>query len=325
MTIRNDVGAEMYRRMLRIRRFEEAAEKQHARGTVVGSLHSSIGQEGEIVGACMALREDDMMMGNHRSHGHPIAKGAKLDPLMAELFGRATGICQGKGGSMHLADFGVGSIGETSIVGSGIPVATGAALASRLQGLDRVTLCFFGDGASNEGTFHEGLNLAAAWKLPVVFVCENNLYAASTPMRVTTAVADIAVRAQGYAIPGVIVDGQDVIAMYDAVSEAVRRARAGEGPTLIEAKTYRYRDHAVNMGAMGDIHLGVRSADELAYWQERDPIPSFREKLIADFGMAAAALDEIEAEVVAEVDASLAFAESSPFPEPGALTEHMYV
>ncbi len=325
MTIENSVGEEMYRRMVRIRAFEELAEEMHAKGLIVGSLHSSIGQEGEIVGACMALRTDDYMMGNHRSHGHPIAKGAKLNPLMAELFGRKTGICQGKGGSMHLADFSVGSIGETSIVGSGLPVATGAALACKLQGIDRVALCFFGDGASNEGTFHESLNLAAVWKLPVIFICENNLYACSTSVEASTAVANIADRAAGYAMPGVVVDGQDVLAVHDAVSVAVYRARSGQGPTLIEAKTYRYRDHAVNMGKMSDIDIGSRSIEEVEHWQLRDPISLFRNVLMNDFGLSSETLDTIEREAREDAAESLRFAQDSAFPDPAEAFHDVFV
>jgi len=262
---------EMYRRMMRIRLFEDCAEEAHRNGEIRGSLHTSHGQEAEIVGACMALRVDDYMVGNHRSHGHPIGKGAKLDALMAELLARETGVCRGKGGSMHLADFSVGSLGETSIVGSGLPVAAGAALGAKMQGSDRVSLCFFGDGASNEGTFHEALNMAANWKLPVIFMCENNGYAVSTPIATTAAVQNIADRAPVYCIPGVVVDGQDVIAVYEVVSEAVRRARAGEGPTLVEAKTYRYLDHAANMGR----DLKYRTIDEMDQWRKRDPLLLF--------------------------------------------------
>lgn len=325
MTVTKEVGVEMYRRMLRIRHFEEIAEKMHAKGEIAGSLHSSIGQEGEIVGACMALRNDDYMMGNHRSHGHPIAKGAKLNPLMAELLGKKTGICRGKGGSMHLADFGVGSIGETSIVGSGLPVATGAALASKLQGLDRVSLCFFGDGASNQGTFHESLNLASIWKLPVIFVCENNLYACSMPVSETTSIKDIGNRASAYTMPGHLVDGQDVLAMHEVVTAAVARARSGGGPTLIEAKTYRYRDHAVNMGTLGDVDIGGRPSDEMAHWNTRDPIVLFRKKLADSFGFDDQTLVTIEKEAQAEVDASVKFGKESDFPELSAAFEDVYV
>ena len=302
----------MYRRMRRIRTFEDRAEEVHRNGEIPGTCHTSQGQEGEIVGACMALRLDDYMVGNHRSHGHPIGKGAKLDGLMAELLARKTGVCSGKGGSMHLADFSVGSLGETSIVGSGIPVAAGAALGAKMQGLDRVSLCFFGDGASNEGTFHEGINMAANWKLPVIFLCENNGYAVSTPIGTTAAVENIADRAAGYGIPGVVVDGQDVLAVYEVVSEAVRRARAGEGPTLVEAKTYRYLDHAANMGR----DLGYRTDDEVAQWRAtRDPIALFDKRITTDMGIKEADLRQIDDEVLKEVDAALDFARSSPFPD----------
>ena len=302
----------MYRRMHRIRTFEDRAEEVHRNGEIPGTCHTSQGQEGEIVGACMALRLDDYMVGNHRSHGHPIGKGAKLDGLMAELLARKTGVCSGKGGSMHLADFSVGSLGETSIVGSGIPVAAGAALGAKMQGLDRVSLCFFGDGASNEGTFHEGINMAANWKLPVIFLCENNGYAVSTPIGTTAAVENIADRAAGYGIPGVVVDGQDVLAVYEVVSEAVRRARAGEGPTLVEAKTYRYLDHAANMGR----DLGYRTDDEVAQWRAtRDPIALFDKRITTDMGITEAELRQIDDEVLKEVDAALDFARSSPFPD----------
>ena len=311
----------MYRRMHRIRTFEDRAEEVHRNGEIPGTCHTSQGQEGEIVGACMALRLDDYMVGNHRSHGHPIGKGAKLDGLMAELLARKTGVCSGKGGSMHLADFSVGSLSETSIVGSGIPVAAGAALGAKMQGLDRVSLCFFGDGASNEGTFHEGINMAASWKLPVIFLCENNGYAVSTPIGTTAAVENIADRAAGYGIPGVVVDGQDVLAVYEVVSEAVRRARAGEGPTLVEAKTYRYLDHAANMGR----DLGYRTDDEVAQWRAtRDPIALFDKRITTDMGITEAELRQIDDEVLKEVDAALDFARSSPFPDASEAFSDVY-
>jgi len=303
---------EIYRRMRRIRLFEDLAEEIHRNGEVPGTCHTSQGQEGEIVGACMALRIDDYMVGNHRSHGHPIGKGAKLDGLMAELMARKTGVCGGKGGSMHLADFSVGSLGETSIVGSGIPVAAGAALGAKMKGLDRVSLCFFGDGASNEGTFHEGINMAANWKLPVIFLCENNGYAISTPISTTAQVENIADRAVGYGIPGVVVDGQDVLAVFGVVREAVHRARAGQGPTLVEAKTYRYLDHAANLGR----NLAYRTDEEVAEWRaKRDPIALFDERITGEMGIKPAELRQIDDEVKAEVDGALEFARSSPFPD----------
>lgn len=302
---------ETYRRMVRIRLFEDAAEELHKHGDVPGSLHTSHGQEAEITGACMALRRDDYMVGNHRSHGHPIAKGANLRGLMAELFAKRTGVCRGKGGSMHLADFSVGSLGETSIVGSGIPMAAGAALGARMQGIDRVSLCFFGDGASSQGTFHETLNIAALWKLPVIFLCENNGYGQLTSVSRAVAIENIADRAAGYAMPGVVVDGQDVLVVHTAVSTAVQHARAGNGPALIEAKTYRYRDHAANMGR----NLGYRSEDEVARWQQRDPILLFGNQLCLRYGFQEGDLARIKSEVKAEVDDAIMFARESEYPD----------
>lgn len=301
---------EMYRRMERIRRFEDAAVHLHKNGEIPGALHTSHGQEAEIVGACMALRIDDYMVGNHRSHGHPIGKGAELRGLMAELLAKASGVCKGKGGSMHLADFSVGSLGETSIVGSGIPVAAGAALGAKMQGRDRVSLCFFGDGASSEGTFHEALNIASIWKLPAIFLCENNGYGATTPAAKIIAVENIADRAAGYGMPGVVVDGQDVLKVHEAALAAVRRARAGEGPTLIEAKTYRYLDHAANMGR----DLGYRTSDEVERWRQRDPLIVFRSTLEDEMGVASDELDALQASVQTAVDDAVEFARAAPFP-----------
>src|SRR5580658_2548114 len=236
---------EIYRRMLRIRRFEEQGTRLFSAGKIPGAYHASIGQEATIVGACMALRHDDLMTGTHRSHGHPIGKGADLKGLMAELMGKETGICKGRGGSMHLADNSVGIIGESAIVGGGIPLATGCGLSAKVLGTDRVTLCFFGDGAVNQGTFHESLNMASLWKLPVIYLCENNGYAITTSVAQSHGQPSIARRADGYGMPGVTVDGQDVVAVHSATEEAVARARSGHGPTLIEAKTYRFDEHQV--------------------------------------------------------------------------------
>jgi pyruvate dehydrogenase E1 component alpha subunit len=301
---------EMYRRLQRIRLFDDMAAALHAKGEIPGPLHTTHGQEGEVVGACMALETGDYMVGNHRSHGHPIGKGAKVGPLMAELLGRATGVCGGKGGSMHLADFSVGSLGETSIVGSGIPVAAGAALGAQMMGNGCVSLCFFGDGASNQGVFHEALNMAAIWKLPAIFVCENNGYAVTTSIAYSAAVPDIAIRATGYGMPGEIVDGQDVLAVYDTVSRAVARARAGEGPSLIEAKTYRFFEHACGLGR----DLGYRTDAELAAWQARDPVTLFRDKLHNEFDFAEADLAAVDDGVRAEIDEAVAGARAAPYP-----------
>jgi TPP-dependent pyruvate/acetoin dehydrogenase alpha subunit len=304
--------AEMYARMTRIRAFEDATKDLHSKGQIMGPVHTSHGQEAEIVGACMALRLDDYMVGNHRSHGHPIGKGANVRGLMAELLGKSTGVCGGKGGSMHLADFSVGSLGETSIVGSGIPVAAGAALGAKMQGLDRVSLCFFGDGATSEGAFHEGVNMAAVWHLPVIFLCENNGYGITTPLSHVTLVTDIATKAVAYGIPGIIVDGQDVLAVYDAVQTAVQRARRGEGPTLVEAKTYRYEEHSVGMGR----DFGYRSDEEIAEWRKRDPLHLFRTRLVDEFGFAGDELEKLEKAAADAVEDAIAFAQRSPAPLP---------
>jgi TPP-dependent pyruvate/acetoin dehydrogenase alpha subunit len=312
---------EMLRRMLSIRLFEERAASLRAR--LPGALHNSIGQEAEVVGACMALRDDDYMTGNHRSHGHPIGKGVKLPQLMAELFGKKTGVCRGKGGSMHLAAFAAGSLGESGIVGSLMPVAVGAGLSARLRGTDQVCLCFFGDGAANCGPFHESLNLAAVWKLPVVFLCENNGYALFTSQAQTTSVADIADRAKAYNIPGSIVDGQNVLAVYESVSVAVARARRGEGPTLVEAKTYRYCEHSEFGGAIKV--PPYRGDAEMALWRARDPIDLFSARLQDSGDLCREDFERMRSEVQAEVDAAVVFAEESPAPEPDALLEDVFV
>lgn len=311
---------EMLVRMLRIREFDEGATRVRSK-SIPGAVHNSMGQEGEIVGACMALRDDDYMTGNHRSHGHPIGKGVKLGPLMAELFGKKTGVCRGKGGSMHLAAFGVGSLGESGIVGSLMPVAAGAGLSARLRGTDQVCLCFFGDGAANCGPFHESLNLASIWKLPVVYLCENNGYAMCSAQAQTTAVADIASRAASYAIPGVVVDGQDVLAVYETVSIAVGRARAGEGPTLVEAKTYRYCDHQ-EMDSKWPVY---RSDAEIDSWRAKDPIELFVERLLRQGDLTREEVDEIKLEIQAELRGALVFAEQSPMPEPAELLQDVFV
>jgi len=310
---------EMYRRMTRIRQFEETTQALLLKGELYGSFHTSSGQEASIVGSCMALRTDDYMVGTHRSHGHPIGKGAKIDRLLAELMGKETGINQGKGGSMHLSDFGVGSLGETSIVGSGLPVATGAALGSKMQGNDRVTLCFFGDGASSQGTFHESLNMASLWNLPVIYVCENNGFGELTPTHEAVSVPDIASRAAGYGMPGIVVDGQDVLAVYEVVSEAVRRARAGEGPTLVETKTFRFDNHSIGMPVETPGH-----AEMLVHWRgNRCPIDLF-DKAMKEFGCDEVTLREIDAQVADEVSAAVEFGRTSPEPPPEAAFTHLY-
>ncbi len=319
MTVTDGDLQEMYRRMSRIRQFEATTKELMLKGELYGAFHTSTGQEASIVGACMALRDDDYMVGTHRSHGHPIGKGAALDRLLAELMGKETGVNQGKGGSMHLSDFSIGSLGETSIVGSGLPVAAGAALGSKLQGLDRVALCFFGDGASNQGTFHESLNLAAIWALPAVYVCENNGYGELTAVHDTMSVEQVSARAAGYGIPGVTVDGQDVLAVHGAVSEAVARARRGEGPSLVETITYRFDNHAIGMRIEN-----YRDPAEVEHWRtHRDPLVLFREVLEAR-GIDGDELDAIDAAVEGELTDALEFARSSSTPPPEAAFTHLF-
>ena len=313
---------EMLRRMLRIRYFEERVIELVERGEIVGAAHSYIGEEAVAVGACLALRDDDWMTGNHRSHGHPIAKGGDVRKAMAELLGKSTGFCKGKGGSMHLADFSIGILGESGILGSSIPTAVGAALGSRLQGNDRVAVPFFGDGASNEGAFHESVNLAAVWKLPVVFLCENNQYAVTSSFRDMVASDNISDRAAAYNIPGVLVDGQDAIAMHEAVTEAVARARSGQGPSLIEGRTYRYYEHSLGLNRI--VRDPYRQEEEIEEWRRRDPILIHKEVLLSQNVATQAEIDEMEAEVVAQIDEATEFARQSPYPEPGALFDDMY-
>lgn len=316
----SSIEQEAYLRMLRIRGFEQAVTQLITEGEVPGACHSSIGQEAAIVGACMALRDDDYMSGTHRSHGHPIGKGAGLDALMAEILGKASGVCRGRGGSMHLTDVSVGSIGESAIVGGGIPLATGAALSAQVRGTDQVALSFFGDGAVNEGAFHESLNMASIWKLPVIFFCENNRYAAVTPAITTHGQPDVARRGDGYGVPGVIVDGQDFQAVYQAMQQAVERARAGEGPTLIEAKTYRFDEHCVGLFVNGN----YRPAEELEHYQnEKDPLALFRGVLL-DSGASAADLEAIEQQAWREVEAAVQFAKASEYPTAESAFEYVY-
>ena len=318
----NTMLMEMLRRMMRIRYFEEAVITMVERGEIVGAAHSYIGEEAVAVGACMALRDDDWITGNHRSHGHPIAKGGNVRTAMAELLGKATGICKGKGGSMHLADFSIGILGESGILGSAIPTAVGAALGSKLQGNDRVSMPFFGDGASNEGAFHESINLAAVWNLPVIFLCENNQYAVTSSFKNMVAVENIADRAAAYAIPGVLVDGQDAIAMYEAVSVAVERARGGQGPSLVEGRTYRYEDHSLGLGRI--VRDPYRDEAEVEEWKKRDPIIIHKARLLEQSIATQAEIDQVEEEVREQIAEAITFAKESPYPEPSALFEDMF-
>lgn len=308
-----DQYLEYYRLMLRIRRCEEQIGALFSRGMTMGTAHLSVGQEAVAVGALSVARPEDQVVSTHRGHGHLIAKGAAVAPLIAEICGRVSGYCRGKGGSQHIAVRDLNFLGTNGITGGGIPVATGAALTARTLETGAVVFSFFGDGAANQGTFHEALNMAAVWKLPVVYICENNGYAMYTPQRQVTSVEDIAARAAGYGIPGRIVDGMDLLAVRAAALEAAERARAGEGPTLLECKTYRFSGHSKS-----DTGTKYRSREEIVAWQARDPIANWRAFLRAG-GVPEAELEQIEAEIDAEVAAATEAALESPYAEDEAL------
>lgn len=308
----------IYANMNRIRCFEMKALSLFESNKLRGSVHLYIGEEAVASTVCSRLSDEDYIASTHRGHGHCIAKGAQLDRAMAELMGKATGYCKGRSGSMHIADFTKGNLGANAIVGGGIPIAVGAGLASKMQKNGRVSVSFFGDGASNEGTFHEALNLAAVWKLPVIFICENNLYGISVPAWQSTSVKDISVRAAGYGIPGVTVDGNDVEAIDEAFKAAYERAVAGEGPTLIECKTYRWLGHWT-----GDPQV-YRSREEVEEWKQKDPIKRFREKLIVQGFFTAEELDAMEAAAQKEADDAAEFALNSPEPDPATLLEDVF-
>jgi pyruvate dehydrogenase E1 component alpha subunit len=306
--------------MLRIRAFDERIVALFAAGKIAGAVHSYVGEEAVAAGVCANLRRDDYITSTHRGHGHLLAKGGRMDRMMAELFGRVDGYCRGKGGSMHMVDVGLGILGANGIVGAGIPIATGAATAVRLRQSDQVVACFFGDGAANIGAFHEGINLAATWRLPVVFVCENNLYAQFTAQSLHAATPDLSVRGVAYGIPGISVDGNDAVAVAEVAATAVARARAGEGPTLIEAKTYRWFGHAINNPASA---LG-RPADEIEAWKARDPIPRLEQLLLQDGTLTSEALQALQAQVADELESAIAFADASPVPDPTDALEDVY-
>jgi 2-oxoisovalerate dehydrogenase E1 component len=305
--------------MLTIRRTEEQLVRLYAAGKIYGGVHTYIGQEAVAAGVCAHLRPDDVVFSTHRGHGHALAKGVSPAEIIAELLGRATGCSGGRGGSMHLFKPEIGFMGSSGIVAGCIGLAAGGGYTTKLLKTDRVSVAFFGDGASNNGAFHEGLNLAAAWQLPTLFICENNLYATEVPIVKATANPYIASRAAAYGMPGVAVDGNDVLAVYRAAEEAVQRARAGGGPTLIECRTYRIRAHSEGMR-----DTGYRTQEEINAWKERDPIKHFQEKLAAEGIATQTELDAIDAEIKALAADAVAFAENSPFPDPATVTEHVY-
>ncbi|MEQ8693106.1 MAG: thiamine pyrophosphate-dependent dehydrogenase E1 component subunit alpha [Pseudomonadales bacterium] len=318
--ITNEVLLDLHRRMVRIRRFEERAGKMMEDGKIPGALHLYVGEEAVASGVMAHLSNEDQITSTHRGHGHLIAKGGAFDRMFAELFGRATGYCKGKGGSMHISNMDLGMLGANGIVGGGPPIAMGAAFSNKFRKTNNVACCFFGDGASNEGSFHEAANMAGLYKLPVVFVCENNGYGEYTPQANHQAIVDVADRAPGYGMPGVIIDGMDVIAVYEAAGEAIARARAGEGPTLLECKTYRYYDH-VGVRGMG---LSYRTDEEVEEWQKKDPIDQFEARLAEQDVLSAEAAEAVHQEVLTEIDAAIKFAEDSPYPDASAILEDVY-
>ena len=301
----------MYRTMVKVRQFETMAGEYFAAGEIPGFIHLSIGQEGSSVGVCSALRQDDYVATTHRGHGHMIAKGADLKKMVAELFGKETGYCKGKGGSMHIADFSLGILGANGVVAGGLPIITGAGLSIKFRKTDQVAVVFFGDGASNRGPVHEAMNMCAIWDLPVLFVVENNQWASTTPQTYSCSVGDLCTRAAGYGIPGLAVDGNDVLAVREATLEAVARARAGEGPTFLENKTYRIRGHFE-----GDPQKYRQEAEVRAWQDDKDPINRFAKLLTKKKLLNKSKSEQIWDEVKAELDEAIAFAESSPFPKP---------
>ena len=320
MTLDTTQAMQMLRTMVLIREFDERAIALRTAGKIYGAVHPYVGQEAVAAGVCAELTIRDRVTSNHRGHGHCIAKGADIRRMMAELFGRVDGYCKGKGGSMHIADFAVGMLGANGIVGGGLPIACGAALAAQLDGRGAVTICFFGDGAAAEGEFHESLNIAALWKLPIVFVCENNQYAANNSVGVQHPRVDIAAHAAPYDMPGVAVDGNDVLAVRAATGTAVARARAGEGPSLLECRTYRWRFHAMRAAVPPD----TRPAEEITAWKARDPIARLEAHMEGLDMLSAADRAALRDKVTADLDEAVAFAEASPFPDPKDLLVDMF-
>lgn len=318
MEIPKETLIRMLELMLKIRHFENRVKELFAAGEMPGFVHLYLGQEAIAAGVCATLNQDDYITSTHRGHGHIIAKGADMKYMMAELYGKVTGYNKGKGGSQHIAWPGLGILGANGIVSGGIPIATGAAMSAKLRKSGQVAVAFFGDGASNEGAFHESLNIAATFCLPVIYVCENNLYGVGTRQSCVRKIENIADRASGYGMLGVVVDGNDVLAVYEAAHEAVKRARSGEGPTLIECKTYRWRTH---FEGEPDTY---RPREEVEAWMRREPIGPYRQHLIELGIISASEAEALEQRVVAQVDEAVAFARSSPFPAPESALEDLW-
>ena len=314
-----DFLLKLYRQMMTVRGFEEQVLRLYEKTLIPGIAHVSVGQEAVPVGVCAALTPDDYITSTHRGHGHCLAKGAEVNRMFAELFGKVDGYCQGKGGSMHIANQKSGNLGANGIVGGGISIATGAALSAKLQKNNRVSVSFFGDGALNQGILAESMNMASIWNLPVIFACENNQYGEYTPMRRVTA-GTLKIRGEAFSIPSVTVDGMNVLAVYEAISSAVELARKGEGPSFLIFSTYRYYGHG-----MGDRNRSYRTREEESEWREkRDPIDNFKRHLLETDDVSESELDKIQAEVTQEIEKGVAFAQQSPYPTPEAVSKHVY-
>lgn len=319
-TYSKELLEKFYYTMVKIRKFEETVEKFFLDGQIPGFVHLYIGEEAIATGVCASLTNEDYIQSTHRGHGHTLAKGADINRAMAEIFGKKTGFCKGKGGSMHIADFSVGMLGANGVVGGGFNIATGAALAIKKKKKDNVSVVFFGDGASNRGTFHEALNMASVWKLPVIFVCENNQWASTTPYKTTTSVEDISKRAVGYDMAAKIVDGNDVFDVYEGFKEALAYVKAGKGPFFLEAKTYRIKGHFV-----GDPELYRTKEEVQKVYEENNPITRFESKVLKDNLMTQAQLEGIRNKAEVEISEALKFAQNSEFPEPSELFDDLYV
>jgi pyruvate dehydrogenase E1 component alpha subunit len=320
MTLNNETSINLLRQMLLIRRFEEMIKQLYMKNVIKGMLHLCIGQEAVAVGVMSTLKSNEYIVSNHRGHGHFIAKGADIKLMMAELFGKSTGYCKGKGGSMHIADIDLCHLGANGIVAAGLPIAAGAALAFKeIKKTNQIVVCFFGDGALNMGEFHEAMNLAGVWKLPVVFVCENNKYAISTNVKDTCAITDIAKRAESYNMPGVTVDGMDVLAVQTETEKLVQRARNGEGPSFLVCQTYRFLGHGRNPDCKS-----YRTKQEEQEWKLRCPIETFRDKLLGENVITEEIFETMETEIAQEIEAAVQFADESPFPVAADLETDIY-
>ena len=319
MSLSKEKKIQMFTLMLTIREFEDNIEKLFFKGEVPGFLHSYMGEEAVAVGVCSALNKDDYIISTHRGHGHIIAKGGQVKKMMAEIFAKSTGYCKGKGGSMHIVDVSLGILGANGIVGAGLAIAPGAALSAQMRKTDQVTVCFFGDGASNRGTFHEALNLSSIWNLPVIFICENNQYGMGTPFKRHMKIDKISVRAKSYDIPGLTVDGCNVYAVYDATQEALSRARNDEGPTLIECQTYRWKGHFI-----GDNATHYREQEEVDHWKTKCPIMTMEKSLLSEGILNESEIKKIKADVEAKISEAIEFSRSSPDPDPQEVFKDVY-